>query len=183
MTQANCEIIIESLGLHFEARQGVRVPFLFGLVALRAHQTKGLTSCCWLPQRSTVRPLEQRHSQSGRTAEEVPRFEKLERFTVICWDRDRAAAEALHLALIDALASSPLTVDLGDYEWETEQEQHAAPNLRGSSIAQEVAFVTIVPNAPPRGGVTLWTVRQVDHGCAVAHDDGSEEEQHIITEA
>lgn len=179
---SHIESAIASLEDHFAVREGVRVPFHFGRNALLAHENQAKTAVFWIPQRGSVSravdPLASEEDAYSPTPER-PKIQKTCRFLLVCKGESTAAVEALHDALLSALAASPVEVSLGDWEWETEQEHVAAPSLRGSTIAQEVSIPVLVPENPPNGA--RWgTVRRTDHECFIDADpsDSSDGEQH-----
>lgn len=178
MTLSVLEQTIATLGEDFAERTGVAVPFMFGRTELFSLANKGLTSICWVPTSGAI----QKSTGNGETGKvEKPRAEKRQTLLAICWDTTRAGAEVLHNSLIDLLTDGPLNAEFGEFEWESEAVEHAAPNLSGVSIAQEITLTIQIPRNPD-GGTTLWTVLHVDHGDALILPDGSEEEQHTITE-
>lgn len=179
---SHVELAIVSLEDHFARREGLRVPFFFGRNALLAHDNQAQVAVFWIPQRGTVSAAEDARASeedSDAPPPDRPRLQKTCRFLVVCKAEGRAEVEALHDALLAALAAAPVEVTLGDWEWETEQEHVAAPSLRGSTIAQEVSIPVLVPENPPNGA--RWgTVRRTDHECWIDTDpsDGSDGEQH-----
>lgn len=173
------ETAIQYLEAQFAARESVRVPFWFGRNELLKHENQAQTGVFWIPKRSSVQAAVDPVPADDDGAADQPKAQKVCRFIVILRAESRDAAWDLHDAFIALCSDTQIHIELGDWEWETEQEHVAAPNLSGSVISQEVSIVALVP-AKPGGVARVMTVRRTDHECW--QDAEHSEQLHALAE-